>query len=170
MTLSANYNYPVSYRIGCGRISELAGICKELKSERPLVVTDPGIARLPWFADIIAALEADGDDDDIDRRLQRNLDLWQADTTEEPCKLFETTLVAIADDPHEAYVGTLIHSRVPVPKGDNGECLVVEEKRKALAEEFAKKFPEAAKSKSVPKDFEGKKKTKKRRKRFRLFD
>jgi alcohol dehydrogenase class IV len=59
-TLSANYNYPVSYRIGCGRIGELAEICKELGSARPLIVTDPGIVGLPWFAGIVEALEAAG--------------------------------------------------------------------------------------------------------------
>ena len=59
-TLSANYNYPVSYRIGCGRITELAAICKELGSRKPLIVTDPGIAGLAWFGDVVAALKAAG--------------------------------------------------------------------------------------------------------------
>ena len=119
---------------------------------------------------IMAALEADGEEDEVEERLQWNLDLWQADQAEQPCKSFEKTLEAIADDPDAAHVGTLIYSRVPTSKGDKGECTVVDEKRKALAEEFAEKYPEAAKTKAVPKDFEGKKKKKKRRKRFRLFD
>jgi len=46
------FNYPVSYRLGCGRIRELAATCRELSSSRPLLVTDPGVRALPWFASI----------------------------------------------------------------------------------------------------------------------
>lgn len=55
-SLCANYNYPCSYRIGCGRITELAAICEEYGITRPLIVTDPGIAKLPWFASIRESL------------------------------------------------------------------------------------------------------------------
>src|SRR5690606_17051593 len=54
------FNYPVSYRLGCGRIRELAATCRELALRRPLVVTDPGVRRLPWFAAIEQGLAADG--------------------------------------------------------------------------------------------------------------
>ncbi|MFK7897119.1 MAG: iron-containing alcohol dehydrogenase [Myxococcota bacterium] len=55
-----NSNYPNSYRIGAGRITELASLCEELNMRRPLIVTDPGILGLPWFAPIEAALSAAG--------------------------------------------------------------------------------------------------------------
>jgi len=54
------FNYPVSYRLGCGRIGELAATCTELSIERPLIVTDPGVSKLPWFAGIGQQLEAAG--------------------------------------------------------------------------------------------------------------
>ncbi|MEX1368903.1 MAG: iron-containing alcohol dehydrogenase [Nannocystaceae bacterium] len=53
-----NFNYPTAYRIGCGRRTELAGACAELHMARPLVITDPGVAKLPWFAAIIDSLRA----------------------------------------------------------------------------------------------------------------
>ncbi len=45
-----NFNYPTAYRIGLGRVAELPQACAELGIERPLLVTDPGVARLGWFA------------------------------------------------------------------------------------------------------------------------
>jgi alcohol dehydrogenase class IV len=59
-SLVGNFNYPASYRIGAGRISELAGACRELDIARPLVVTDPGILALDWFVPILPALEDHG--------------------------------------------------------------------------------------------------------------
>ena len=58
---SGNSNYPTAYRIGCGRIRELAAACAELGFSRPFVVTDPGVAALPWFQPkIVAPLAAAG--------------------------------------------------------------------------------------------------------------
>ena len=59
-TLVGNSNYPNAYRIGAGRIVELAEACAELGIGRPLIVTDPGILSLDWFAPIVAALESAG--------------------------------------------------------------------------------------------------------------
>ena len=56
--LVGNFNYPTRYRIGAGRVRELAACCLELGIRRPLVVTDPGITSLPWLPPILAALEA----------------------------------------------------------------------------------------------------------------
>ncbi len=56
--LSGNFNYPTAYRIGAGRLAELASACSELAMTRPLIVTDPGVAALPWFE--IAAASLDG--------------------------------------------------------------------------------------------------------------
>jgi alcohol dehydrogenase class IV len=58
-------NYPTSYRIGCGRIVELPAACRELGLARPLVVTDPGIAALPWFASVRESLDEAGLEHDV---------------------------------------------------------------------------------------------------------
>ena len=47
MTLTANWSYPTAIRFGEGRISELGDACKSAGIQRPLLVTDPGIAGLP---------------------------------------------------------------------------------------------------------------------------
>ena len=62
MTLLAttNWNYPTAVRFGIGRIADLPSACKELGLSRPLLVTDPGIAKLPMIADALASLEAAG--------------------------------------------------------------------------------------------------------------
>jgi len=54
------FNYPVSYRLGCGRIRELSATCRELGTSRPLLVTDPGVRGLPWFPQVLGDLEAAG--------------------------------------------------------------------------------------------------------------
>jgi alcohol dehydrogenase class IV len=53
---TGNFNYPTAYRIGCGRRRELATACLELGLTRPLVVTDPGVAGLPWFKQLVDEL------------------------------------------------------------------------------------------------------------------
>lgn len=57
--LVGQFNYPSAYRIGAGRIVELATVCRELGVARPLVVTDPGIIGLEWFTPILDTLTAD---------------------------------------------------------------------------------------------------------------
>ncbi len=47
MSLSANWNYPTAIRFGAGRIAELAKACEVAGIKKPLLVTDPGVARLP---------------------------------------------------------------------------------------------------------------------------
>ena len=47
MELRGNWNYPTSIRFGAGRIAELPDGCRSLGIERPLLVTDPGLAALP---------------------------------------------------------------------------------------------------------------------------
>ena len=49
-TLSGNWHYPTPIRFGPGRIRELAQTCRELGIERPLLVTDPGLAAMPMVA------------------------------------------------------------------------------------------------------------------------
>jgi alcohol dehydrogenase len=56
MTLTANWSYPTAIRFGAGRIRELAETCRSAGMERPLVVTDPGLAGLPMTNEIMANL------------------------------------------------------------------------------------------------------------------
>ena len=58
--LMGNWNFPTAVRFGVGRISELADACKSLGINKPLLVTDPGIAALPMISEAIAANEAAG--------------------------------------------------------------------------------------------------------------
>jgi alcohol dehydrogenase class IV len=60
MQLRANWNYPISVRFGAGRIAELADVARAVGISRPLLVTDPNLARLPMIADALAALRAVG--------------------------------------------------------------------------------------------------------------
>ena len=60
MELRANWNYPTSVRFGAGRIAELADAAKASGVTKPLVVTDPNLARLPMVARAVASLEAAG--------------------------------------------------------------------------------------------------------------
>ncbi|MBA5778836.1 iron-containing alcohol dehydrogenase [Stappia sp. F7233] len=47
---SANWNYPTSVRFGAGRIKELGKVTANAGMKRPLLVTDPGLAKLPMVA------------------------------------------------------------------------------------------------------------------------
>jgi alcohol dehydrogenase class IV len=61
MTLPhANWNYPTAIRFGSGRIGELPDACRALGIQRPLLVTDPGLAGLPIVLDALAGMEAAG--------------------------------------------------------------------------------------------------------------
>ena len=59
-TLTGNWSYPTQVRFGPGRIAELARACRSLGMSRPLLVTDPGLAKLPMIRDALAANEAAG--------------------------------------------------------------------------------------------------------------
>jgi alcohol dehydrogenase class IV len=54
-TLKANWNYPTTVWFGPGRIAELPAACRRAGMARPLLVTDPGLARLPMVAAAAAA-------------------------------------------------------------------------------------------------------------------
>ena len=49
-----NFNYPTSLKFGAGRIAELADYCRAAGIERPLFVTDPGLASMPMVQKIVA--------------------------------------------------------------------------------------------------------------------
>ena len=50
IALKGNWNYPTAIRFGAGRIAELPQACAAARIARPLIVTDPGLARLDVFA------------------------------------------------------------------------------------------------------------------------
>jgi len=54
---SANINFPTAIKFGAGRIAELAHLCREAGTQRPLIVTDPGLAAMPMVKQIFADLE-----------------------------------------------------------------------------------------------------------------
>ena len=58
--LRGNWNYPTSMRFGVGRIKELPDACKQLGFKKPLLVTDPGLAKLPMIQEALASLKAAG--------------------------------------------------------------------------------------------------------------
>lgn len=60
MQLKGNWNYPTSVRFGAGRISELADAAQAAGMMRPLIVTDPTVARLPIMARVREVLRAGG--------------------------------------------------------------------------------------------------------------
>jgi len=64
-TPSVNWNYPTSVRFGAGRIKELGQCAALLGMKRPLLVTDPGLARLPMTANALELLRQAGLEPDI---------------------------------------------------------------------------------------------------------
>jgi alcohol dehydrogenase class IV len=59
-TLTRNWNYPTSVRFGVGRIAELPAVCTELGMKRPLLVTDPGLRKLPMIEGALAGMKRAG--------------------------------------------------------------------------------------------------------------
>jgi alcohol dehydrogenase class IV len=57
---TANWSYPTAIKFGAGRISELGAQCKAAGIQRPLLVTDRGLAGLPVTARALDLLEAAG--------------------------------------------------------------------------------------------------------------
>ena len=60
MSLEGNWNYPTSIRFGAGRIRELPDACEELRIRNPLLVTDPGLAKMDIVTQTKAIIEAAG--------------------------------------------------------------------------------------------------------------
>jgi alcohol dehydrogenase class IV len=60
MNLKGNWNYPTLIRFGAGRIRELPDACRTLGMQRPLIVTDPGLAKLPMIANALRVLSEGG--------------------------------------------------------------------------------------------------------------
>ena len=60
MNLKGNWNYPTLIRFGAGRIRELPEACRTLGMQRPLIVTDPGLAKLPMIGNAASTLSTAG--------------------------------------------------------------------------------------------------------------
>lgn len=60
MAQKANWNYPTAVRFGAGRIKELPDACKASGMSRPLLVTDPGLAGLPFVKAALDSLTGAG--------------------------------------------------------------------------------------------------------------
>lgn len=58
--LLGDWNYATTMHFGIGRIAELPGVCKRLHIQKPLLVTDAGLANQNFIADIINSNQAAG--------------------------------------------------------------------------------------------------------------
>ena len=60
MQLTGNWSYPTSIRFGAGRISEIADACQTAGMNKPLLVTDRGLANLPITQNALDLLDQAG--------------------------------------------------------------------------------------------------------------
>ncbi|MEX1036461.1 MAG: iron-containing alcohol dehydrogenase [Sneathiella sp.] len=56
--LMGNWNYPTAMRFGVGRLRELGATCREVGMKNPLLVTDPGLAKLPMIGEAVESCKA----------------------------------------------------------------------------------------------------------------
>jgi alcohol dehydrogenase len=56
--MKANWNYPTKVRFGAGRIAELPEACREAGIAKPLLVTDPGLAKSEMVGKAAASVGA----------------------------------------------------------------------------------------------------------------
>ncbi len=59
-TISANWSYPTAFKLGRGRITELADACKSLGIKKPLLITDRGLASMAITKTALDILEDAG--------------------------------------------------------------------------------------------------------------
>jgi len=60
MTFVSTWSYPTSIHFGAGRISELPDACLSMGIDRPLLVTDSGLAKMPMLRSAADACEKAG--------------------------------------------------------------------------------------------------------------
>ncbi|TCL74949.1 iron-containing alcohol dehydrogenase [Rhizobium sp. BK251] len=58
--ITANWSYPTAFKLGRGRIKELADACKSLGMKKPLLVTDRGLASMAITKNALDILEEAG--------------------------------------------------------------------------------------------------------------
>lgn len=66
------YNFPTTIRFGAGAINELAPYLTTQNLSRPLVVTDPTVAQLPFFKMIVEQLRKAGKSVDVFSDIHKN--------------------------------------------------------------------------------------------------
>jgi alcohol dehydrogenase class IV len=59
-TLRGNWNYPARIWFGPGRVAELPEACRTIGMRKPLLVTDPGLAKLAMIQDAVTGLASAG--------------------------------------------------------------------------------------------------------------
>lgn len=59
-TLRADWSEPIPVRFGAGRVQELPALCRQQGMERPLLVTDPGVAGLGILRQVLTACAGNG--------------------------------------------------------------------------------------------------------------
>jgi alcohol dehydrogenase len=72
MKLIGNWSYPTTIRFGVGRIGELAKATAQNGIKKPLIVTDPVLAKLPMIAEACEALAAAGLEAGVFNNVQPN--------------------------------------------------------------------------------------------------
>lgn len=68
----SQFNFPTTIRFGAGASYELADYLKSNGFSKPLVVTDPNVAQLPFFTNIINDLKAKGLAPEIFKDIHKN--------------------------------------------------------------------------------------------------
>ena len=72
MTERGSWNYPTSIQWGCGAVQRLPELYAARGLSRPLVVTDPGVARLALLRNLVAALSDAGLSPQVHAHVQPN--------------------------------------------------------------------------------------------------
>ncbi|MBC9797346.1 iron-containing alcohol dehydrogenase [Sinomicrobium sp. FJxs] len=67
-----SFNFPTPIRFGAGVLDELAGYLKENQLKKPLLVTDPLVAELDFFAEIRKNLEQSGCSVEVFQEMHKN--------------------------------------------------------------------------------------------------
>ena len=71
---AASYNYPTRMIFGPGSRAQLGALLKAEGKRRPLIVTDRGIARLPFVAEMVDTLKSEGLEAAVYSEIQGNPD------------------------------------------------------------------------------------------------
>lgn len=72
ITQTYTYNFPTKIRFGAGVVKELGAYLKDQGLRAPLVVTDPNIAALSFFKDILKDLEKQGFTTEVFTEMHKN--------------------------------------------------------------------------------------------------
>lgn len=71
-TTIRQYNFPTTIRFGAGAVRELPGHLAASGLSRPLLVTDPTVAQLDFFREILRSLEAQGISAEVFSNIHKN--------------------------------------------------------------------------------------------------